>query len=160
MEGTPKVTRRDLYFAYRHELLVDIAGHKEPEPEHETLSWLDLLTQEDGVYKWFDILSEDEPVGFFAICISPAAIRGADYAIVSAYIMPSSRHRGLMSRAIEKYVIAHPGIWVWTVKTANINARRFWPRLFDRIGYEPADLAVPFGFLSDDEQLVSYKPKG
>lgn len=159
MNAIPQIRRRDLYGAYRHELLVDITGAAMPESERETDSWFQLLTQNPSVYAWHDIVEAGKLIGFFVVCIKPAAVHGADFALVSAYTRPASRQRGRMSGAVGAYVNEHPGIWVLTVKQANLNALRFWPGLFERLGYRPAGLSAPFGFLSDDETMMSFRPE-
>lgn len=82
--------------------------------------------------EWVDIYSYDgQIVGFLIVSWDSSDCHPeCDYYICQAYISPLYRNRGLMSRAVNKYINTHKGLYGLDILRNNHNANQFWLNLF------------------------------
>lgn len=85
-------------------------------------------------YEWLDIFSDDgQIVGFLILGKRGRDVpEGADYFIEQAYIRKEYRRKGLMTKALERYVRqGHYGKYALWVLEGNVIAQLFWQSVFE-----------------------------
>ena len=90
--------------------------------------------------KWVDIRVDGDVIGFFIIGTHENCHPSADYYIQEAYIKPEYRRRGYMSRSLGIYISHYPGVYCLLILNKNEVAHKFWPAMFEKIGYVPYEL--------------------
>lgn len=127
-----------LYTRYLKEMMQNYDLHYSDEAVVNAISY---YTCEGG--KYHDIIlakGGKKYVGFIIVGSPPDCHPECDRYICHIYITPKLRRQGIMQQVLADYIAANPGRYCMDVNDGNLDAERFFHRVFTGEEYEEIEL--------------------